>query len=58
MRSVAARSLGTSASIMRPTSPYLEAPPLVRIGSELVACRSEIVSTDAMGRIGVLPRMG
>ena len=31
MSSVAARSLGTSASVIRPTSPYLKTPPLAMV---------------------------
>jgi hypothetical protein len=36
--SVAARSLGASASVMRPTSPYLKTPPLAHSTTSPIAC--------------------
>jgi hypothetical protein len=38
MTSVAARSLGTSPSVRRPTSPYLNAPPLAHSTTSPIAC--------------------
>src|SRR5208283_5666860 len=38
MSSVAARSLGVSASVIRPTSPYLKAPPLAHSTTSPIAC--------------------
>ena len=38
MSSVAARSFGVSASVMRPTSPYLKAPPLAHSTTSPMAC--------------------
>jgi len=38
MSSVAARSFGTSASVIRPTSPYLNAPPLAHSTTSAMAC--------------------
>src|ERR1035441_724344 len=38
MRSAAARNLGTSASVMRPTSPYLKTPPLAHSTTSPIAC--------------------
>ena len=38
MSSVAARSFGVSASVMRPTSPYLNAPPLAHSTTSPMAC--------------------
>ena len=38
MNSVAARSFGTSASVMRPTSPYLKAPPLAHSTTSAIGC--------------------
>ena len=38
MNSVAARSFGTSASVIRPTSPYLNVPPLAHSTTSAMAC--------------------
>ena len=38
MNSVAARSFGASASVIRPTSPYLNAPPLAHSTTTAMAC--------------------
>ena len=38
MSSVAARSFGISASVMRPTSPYLKVPPLAHSTTSPMAC--------------------
>ena len=38
MSSLAARSFGVSASVMRPTSPYLNAPPLAHSTTSPMAC--------------------
>jgi hypothetical protein len=38
MSSVAARSLGTSPSVIRPTSPYLKVPPLAHSTTSPMAC--------------------
>jgi len=38
MSSVAARSFGISASVMRPTSPYLKTPPLAHSTTSPMAC--------------------
>ena len=38
MSSVAARSFGVSASVMRPTSPYLKTPPLAHSTTSPMAC--------------------
>ena len=38
MSSVAARNFGTSASVMRPTSPYLKTPPLAHSTTSPMAC--------------------
>ena len=38
MSSVAARSFGVSASVMRPTSPYLKVPPLAHSTTSPIAC--------------------
>jgi hypothetical protein len=38
MSSVAARSFGVSASVMRPTSPYLKTPPLAHPTPSPIAC--------------------
>ena len=44
MSSLAARSFGISASVMRPTSPYLKAPPLAHSTTSPMAC-SLVVAT-------------
>ena len=48
MSSVAARSFGASASVMRATSPYLNAPPLAHSTTSPMACFLAV----AKGRAG------
>src|SRR5208337_3986133 len=50
MNSVAARSFGTSASVMRPTSPYLNAPPLAHSTTSAMACLLVVATRRATVR--------
>jgi len=50
MSSVAARSFGASASVMRPTSPYLNAPPLAHSSTSPMACFLAVATRRAAVR--------
>ena len=50
MSSVAARSFGTSASVMRPTSPYLKAPPLAHSTTSAMGCFLDVATRRATVR--------
>src|ERR1039458_6780519 len=48
MNSVAARSFGVSASVMRPTSPYLKTPPLAHSTTSPIACFLVVATQRAL----------
>jgi len=50
MSSVAARSFGISASVIRPTSPYLNAPPLAHSTTSAMACFLVVATRRATAR--------
>jgi len=50
MSSVADRNFGTSASVMRPTSPYLKAPPLAHSTTSAMACFLVVATRRAIVR--------
>jgi hypothetical protein len=50
MSSVVARRFGVSAFVIRPTSPYLKAPPLAHFATSPIACFLVVVTRRAVAR--------